>query len=527
MNFTYKEFMINNKKHKSKSFKMTLLDEYKSSKQKGKYLLIKKEFEKSLRFFKFAATLAWKYPILFDFVDDDLELELQKISRILIGNKNDDNFSNYCENRVVLYSGQIVDKGALTEQYLHHFVEHGYEVLLVVPDISKTVRGKGIVKYIDSQPSVTLFVPKSKILCDKIIEIRSKIVKFNPSKLFLHFMPNDVEGYCAIYGIKQTKFYIVHNDHTFWLGKGCSDYFIEFRDFGVSLSYYRRKIHIKRLLQIPFYPIVDSAKEFQGFPFNRQGKVVGVSGANLYKYSLDKELKFFHIIKELIWENKDFIFCLCGWGDDTFVKKFLFENKLEDRFYFLGRRDDFSEVVANSDILFESYPLKGGLVALSASIHRIPIIGIADDNTPAGSLEDFLSIDNYNQPNNIQKFKLEADKLIKDKNYRNNLGLICSNNKFNKNDFTYSIQKLLNNKLQVLGPVRLKPLKINDEEYLKLYQGTSDSINQEIAWMKLKALHTTLGFYAIIYLARIIFSNKVLINLKIVVLRLFNFNSIE
>src|SRR5690606_35089619 len=185
---------------------------------------------------------------------------------------------------IVFYNGQIIDFGALTEQYLDYFIENDFEVLFIIPDRKNTKAGQNILKKIEAAEKVQLFIPTAKKPLEKIRQIREQIGTFNPEKAFLHFLPNDVTGFCSFNNMQQIeRYYIVHNDHTFWLGKKCSDFFIEFRGFGIAVAIEKRKISANSVFYLPFYPI-KSQTPFQGIPFERTDKIVAVSGATIYKY---------------------------------------------------------------------------------------------------------------------------------------------------------------------------------------------------------------------------------------------------
>ena len=441
-----------------------LEEEYDSAKKEGIFCYGNKKFNHALTFFEFAAQIAWSYPILPDFCDDELETYLDDIANTCFKTI----YSEKKTRRIVFYNGQILDFGALTEQYLDYFIDNDFEVLFIVPNKKNTKSGQNILKKIDAAEKVHLFIPSAKKPLEKIRQIREQISAFNPEKAFLHFLPNDVTGFCSFASMQQIeRFYIVHNDHTFWLGKKCSDFFIEFRGFGIAVATEKRKISKDKIFYLPFYPI-KSQIPFQGFPFDRSHKIIAVSGANLYKYLLDKELRYFHIIKELLYENENLIFCLCGKGYGNIINNFITENKLQERFYYLGQRSDFSQLVSNCDILFESYPSKGGLTPLFAIETGIPVLGIANFDNASGSLEDFLGIPDYKQPCTFKEFKEQATLLINSAEKRKSLEAVQQNNFFKKRYFTKgltSIIKKMNNKKEL----PILALTINMEYYLNEY----------------------------------------------------------
>lgn len=452
-----------------------------------------KSYSHSISFCKFAGWLAWNLPFMERFSDDSLEELISKIGNLFTPIE----FVPIKE-KIVFYNSQIIDSGALTEQYLDFFITNDIQVLFIIPDIIYTLKGEAILNKIHNAPLITLYIASKKPDLEKVKEIRNVLLEFKAEKCFLHFVPNDIVGCLSFQNICKVKtYYIVHNDHTFWLGKNYFDYFIEFRNFGISLAIKRRGIPNEKILHIPYYPI-NSKKQFQGFPFEREGKLIGICAANLYKFYLDPELKYFHIIKELLFENPNFHFCLCGYGNEKPIKEFIQKNNLEERFYFLGGRSDFYNLVGECDILFESYPMKGGLTPLFATEQKIPIVGISTYDNSSGSLEELLNITGYNQPCNFEEFKIEANRLIKDKNYRIWLGNHLSQNHYNKKDFEVSLQKILDNNVNDLIPTTILPLKLNDDAYLQEYLNLEESSIGNILKYKLYILKTALPLFSII-----------------------------
>lgn len=472
--------MFNNKLNKK-----ILITEYNVFKEKAIENFNKQNNELALRQIEYICNIAASFPIKYEYCDNEIEKILIKIG-IECYNKvkiNKQESKNILEERIVFYNGQIVDSGALTEQYLNVFENRNSKILLIVPDASNTLLGKNIINKIRKNSNIKLFIPHGKSRLSKIEQIIIAISDFEPTNAFLHLLPNDAVGIASFSPFTNfTKYFIVHNDHTFWLGKHCADYFIEFRNFGVSLSFERRQISKEKILKIPYYPIINGNK-FQGFPFDRNGKVVGISGANLEKYYADNNLNYFKIIKELLDENPNFVFCLCGWGNSKPITDFIKINGLHGRFFYMGKRSDFYELIGNCDILFESFPVKGGLTVLMATEQKIPAIGISTYNNPSGALEDLLEIENYKQPKNFEEFKIETNKLIKDKKFRQELGIMLFNNHFNKKEFEESVNGLLNN-CKITRKLNVLPLYLNDDAYLKEYLNKSVSTLGNLLYSK-------------------------------------------
>jgi hypothetical protein len=439
-----------------------LINEYAFYKKKSFEYYKKGLLIKSLKCIEYCGTLAWDLPIVEQFCDVELEALIGDIKN---ANHSTPDLTDTKVNRIVFYNSQIVDSGALHEQYLNYFIQKKYEVLFIVPDLKNTRLGEGILKTIDKNPLITLFVAGSKNPLKKIQAIENEIIRYCPQKAFIHLTPYDIVGFACFYSLNSIKrYYIVHNDHTFWFGKTCSDYFIEFRKFGYLLSIERRGIDCSKIYHLPFYPIKQNIP-FKGFPVDIHGKVIGLSGANLYKYFLDPELKYFLAIKELILRNDNFIFFLTGWGDNEIVEKFIIENTLSDRFIFLGKRNDFYELMGNIDILFESYPLKGGLTVVYAVENHKAITGIGDNRNASGCLEDFFDLTTYSQPQNFEDFITEADHLIKSETARKSNAAKFKNSKYNKSDFESGLSLILEGVKPCEDPIYKESLKLDNEYY--------------------------------------------------------------
>ncbi|SMC43593.1 hypothetical protein SAMN02746065_10283 [Desulfocicer vacuolatum DSM 3385] len=467
--------------------------EYSFYKKKAYECFEKDKFEKSLLCVAFCAFIAWKYPILYNFCDDDLEKILEELSKEIVFHRNI-NIKPVKPNKVIFYNSQIIDSGALTEQYLYYFIENEIEVLFIIPDKKYTLEGVNILKLIENSDYVELFIPECSGYVEKIKKIVEKIEDYMPQKAFLHFVPNDVVGYASFCTFEDvTKYYIVHNDHTFWLGKNCSDFFIEFRKFGYLLATNRRKISPEKIFHIPYYPIVQKIN-FLGLPFDRKGKVVGLSGANLNKYLLDPSLAYFYAVKKLLDRNKNFVFCLAGWGNERLIIEFIKENNLEKRFYFLGRRKDFYELVKNIDILFESYPLKGGLTVLYGTENNKPIIGIGEKRNASGCIEDFFDLNNYKQPQNIDEFFTEAEKLIIYEDERSKNASFFSNNRYRKTKFESALHTLFCDISPTPKQVYSGDVEMDDDYYLNQYINLPNS-EFNYFFSKMLMLRTITSFF--------------------------------
>jgi len=450
----------------TKSFLFTECEKFK---EKSLFYFNKGKYNKSLKTARFAARIAYHFPILYNFVDDELEIILCNISKEVLKNCNvADN--KKLEKRIIFYNSQIIDSGQLTEQFLNYFIENNYNVLFIIPNQKTLFNGKRILKTISENPNIELYVLKEGSYTEKIKHIYKKIVNYSASKAFLQFTPDDVIGFsvfCRIANIK--KYFVDITCQSFGLGKNCSDFYIEIFNKGFLIARERRKIAENKMIFLPIYAINDNNK-FEGFPFIKENKIVGLSGGQLYKYLVDPELKYFHVIKDLIEKYPNFIFCLAGSGsDNTLIKKFINKYKLENRFFLLGQRKDFYALVKNSDIYFESYPIKGGLTPLFAIENKKPIIGLANRNNATGGLENVLNMSNFKQSDNLEDFFLEAESLITSKAEGEKNVRKFQECKYTKERFNLILDNIFSNKQMATDSFKNQKLNYNDELALNEY----------------------------------------------------------
>ncbi len=491
-----------------------LLQEYIANKNRALKYYKNGNLNSAINALTFSSKIAEAYPILREFCDDETESILLAIASKILNNSHirpfdtDQNNEVNSKKRVIFYNGQIIDSGALSEQYLYFFLEKGYSVLFIVPDMSNTVNGSKLLEFLYKEPNVEVFIPHEKSNVSKITAISHKIDQFNASHAFLHFLPADTIGFCSFVLKKHLKRnYIVHNDHTFWLGKACSDYFIEFRKFGYQLSQIRRQIDPSKLLLIPLYPIFQNVS-FQGFPFEREGKVVGFSAANLYKYYKDPELKLFHVIKELLIKHPDFIFCLAGYGNAEILNSFIKEYKLEDRFYYLAKRNDFYSLVGNVDILFESYPFKGGLTVLYAVLQNIAITGISNMRSASQTTSEYFDCEvKYQEPTNFSQLEEDASQLIESTVMRKQRADLFKDVPNTKQEFQRRMTKVMNNDTAEFMRKYNSELLYDDDYALNEYLSLP-KVSIDFNMRKFKILHHELSLFEKIQIARNLFKDE-------------------
>lgn len=396
--------------------KEKLISVYRLAKKKMETHFSNDQYDDGLYEAEVAANLAMSYPILHEYVDDQLETALQKQFLSRIGTIN----YSAVSKKVVFYNTQIVDRGALTQQYLNFFTRNNYEVLLVVPHKRNALLGKEIQTFIKAHKNVNLFYPKGNTLSKMMISLKTKIEDFRAELSFIHLVPDDVFGFSFFANLQSSiRYYIVHNDHTFWLGKRCADYFLEFRDFGYHIATERRRISPKKIIRAPYYPI-NEGKQFKGFPFDPKNKIVGLLAANPYKFMLDKEKTILNVLVEKIKEHKDFVVVIAGRRSKE-LNDFIERNNLESKFYYLGHRTDFYALMKSVDIYINSFPLIGGLTTQYAAETGRPIVSYTKPELlSTNSAEGFLKYCKEQITfSNLEEFKARLSQLITDETLRN------------------------------------------------------------------------------------------------------------
>lgn len=99
--------------------------------------------------------------------------------------------------------------------------------------------------------------------------------------MFFYSLPYDVAGILFMDLLKETRerFFINLTDHAFWLGKFCSDYYIDFRTYGTSISNNQRHIPQEKIRLLPYYPFINQSVKYTGLPFDLKNRKLIFSGA--------------------------------------------------------------------------------------------------------------------------------------------------------------------------------------------------------------------------------------------------------
>ena len=426
-----------------------VIDIFEIIKQKASDKMQSGHLEQSICYIEVAAQ--WAYNYNFKYVDEDLEFLLQNISCSIKERLLQDRFTvNNGEERIVLVCNRTINGGEVTQQYSKALAKVGVPVLIIV--LNRIVQINGvrigsieIPAYLQDKENITIkIIEESRSLMDTTEEVAREIRNFTPTKIFTHVWPWDARLIIAVMAAKQCPCYNINfNDHTFWIGKSMLDYLIEFRPYGASVSVDRRGVKLSQLLYLPYYPIISDDIPFQGFPFDRTGKVVIFTGGTEYKM-LDEENLFFDIMDKVLDDNPNSIVFLASTSLRE-IKKRILRMKNGERVYTSKYRKDISQLFRNCDIYYGTYPLSGGLMCQYAAAFGKPILAYAKKRV---ELDEVDGIVNYHNEAPIAKNDLDtlfayAKELCNDPLYRKSEGQRLRCAVINSQEFDKKLNDLL------------------------------------------------------------------------------------
>lgn len=402
-------------------------DDFNDLKLLASELVGKNELDDALKVISCAANLA--YHLNFTYADDELESLLSAIGDKFLVDSGF--FPN--DNRFVFYDAFGIDNRGLTEQYLTALNQWGVEYVYIIEgQVGDT---SNIRKLIDSNENARIHsLTLTSDSIDDALKLSLFIKNFKPSKVFLHLAPWSSFAIAFWTALNNVERYLIDlTDHAFWLGKSCSDYFIGFRDYGLSVSKNYRGIESHKLLKNLYYPMVREGESFNGFPFDRDNKVVVFSGGALYKCYGDNFL-FFDVLKEILNRFPEVVFLYVGNGNDREFNDFIVREKLQGRIYLERERKDINALFSNVDVYLNTFPLIGGLMSQYAVAHHVPLIGYTTEDIPCNFSESlFVSGSQQFSFTNIEEFFAVFEKIVKDVSYRKSLafeGLLPSVDEF-------------------------------------------------------------------------------------------------
>ena len=382
------------------------------------YAIIKRDIDNCIDKVKFskAFSLIDTYAVLSQtindhFYDKDIEVHLQQISKGAIGQKK--NECNINDKRVIFYD-QIGTTICLGLQYLRALSRLGYEITYIFESPLRKVKPELLNEIQKICTSFYVFEEKSTIELGK--RIQDVILKAKAPKLISHFSAEGALGMSVIYSISGIeKYRIVPGDHHYYLGVDGYDHFFEYRQFAIKVAHEERGIPLGKIYKLPYYPIITSFCDFQGFPKETEGKVKILAAGSEYKFHGSNW--FFETSEWILQNHENAVIIFLG-GKSSQIENFIKEKKLEGKFILAGYRKDFVECMKYVDMFLNSYPMGGGLVGLTAINLEKPVISHYEEfNALQNSIRSFLGAEEVDSPISFKdddKLKVYVSRLIKE-----------------------------------------------------------------------------------------------------------------
>jgi len=361
------------------------------------------------------------------------------------------NFIKY--NRKIVFYDEIGTVACLSVQYILALIELEYEILYIFHSDTR-ILSPFILKILEGYDKCKIVITDS-LQTDKVDKIKflyNEITTFGPEKAILHTPAAGALGAILWYSLEYiTRFRVVPGDHHFYFGVNCTDYFLEFRNFGYTTAIEKRNIDKNKIFIQPYYPLLHNTIDFQGFPVDISKGITIFSAASPYKVYGEND-KYFNIIKKILETYPEVTFLFAGGGFLYPFKKFIRNNNFENRIFLLGYRKDIDKCIQNCDIYMCSYPMTGGLTSQYAAFYAKPILSYTDTQLPGNKIEDIIE----GVTKHEKKITYDSEKdffefindLIKDENFRKGEGQYLKDKAFHSDNFAKILESNLNLKSQ-------------------------------------------------------------------------------
>jgi hypothetical protein len=374
-----------------------------------------------------------------DYADQELEDALVQVGDAVwedaFGREDAD------EKTVVFHDGFAVDMwSGLAYIYLKALLDLGYRVIHLSnadsenrqPQMKKAFQGKNIIfEYYCMNGADRLTQAK---------DITRIIDQYKPRYAFLYISPWDtasVLAYSRYQGVVK-RFLINATDHTFWIGQNAFDVCVEFRNYGASVSMKYRGLSKDRLAILPYYPVIDQNKEFEGFPFKTEGCQIVFSGGAPYK-TCDKNNTFFNLVEAMLDKHEDVIFVYAPKSDELNCERV--QKKYPNRFFLVEKRRDLYQVLRHVDLYLGTYPIGGGLMMQYAAVAGRYMLVIAESDDVKGMLAE--DVEDKIFYHSLEELEQDLDRLLDDRDYLRDKEKLVENAVISGEEFRQELEKLL------------------------------------------------------------------------------------
>lgn len=304
-----------------------------------------------------------KYHYNQQYVDFDVENAVLQLAQQIQFDNEEQNTGD--QNTIIFYDSFGLDTRGLACIYLKALVKTGKKIVYIT---NQKMQGKlpTIQAILESSGSIIEYVDREKDYYSTLQEIYDIFKKYNPGIAFEYNEPWDIEGIAVFTALTNcTRYKINLTDHAYWCGVNSFDHIIEFRDYGAYITKTFRQVEQKKILKLPFYPLINKNIKFSGFPFESKNKKVIFSGGSLYK-TIDNTGLYYTIVEKMLQCEENIVFLYAGSGDDSKLKNLM--NKYPGRVFHCDERKDLFEVLKHSFLYLSTYPMIGGLMSQYAAV---------------------------------------------------------------------------------------------------------------------------------------------------------------
>ena len=397
------------------------------------------------------------------YYDQFLEEKLIEISNILNITVNEYPAK---KDTILFFDSFGLENRGLAQIYLKALSNIGKIIYVTYADYKNKI--PKLAKIVETNNQNKIYYLEGKDYLQKIKELKQIFEKEKPLHIINYSTPWEVSLPIASYPYRNfTKRYLINlTDHAFWLGAQLIDYCVEFRDYGAFISKKYRNINKKNIVCLPYYPVIDINKEFEGFPFpyNETKHRIIFSGGNIYK-TISKDNLYYKIVDYILSNYSDVIFWYAGSGDTLLYENF---NKLKEKYpnqlFLTKERQDLYQVLKSCYFYLSTYPVCGGLMMQYAAIAKKLPITLKLDN-----LVDDLLINQNNLEIMFDTYEdliKEINKLLKDQSYLKSKETKLENSVISENEFQEQLNFVINTG-KTKYKLDYKP--VNTEDFRKEY----------------------------------------------------------
>lgn len=380
----------------------------KSIKMKIEKQLLKNNWNTVLELVALCARILYSTNIYY--MDEELESYLKHISARLIKKVEQYNSEEDC---LLFWDGFGINNRGLVQIYLKALCQ--CKKVLYVTYADREGQIPDILDELNRMEGDYYFIRRGK-KADEISQIDELVRRYRPSRFFFYSVPEDVTATCIMYAYEGlfTRYQINLTDQAFWLGAGCLDRCIEFREYGANISVEYRRIDKDKIFYLPYYPVYDENQVFKGypFPFDESKQKLVFSGGNLYK-TLGGKNRYYEVVEYILSKHQDVVFWYAGSGDSRQMEKII--ARYPGRAFLSEERKDLFQVMKHSLFYLNTYPIAGGLMMQYAAGAGIVPVTLRYDREGSGILigQDNLGI----EFDDVESLEKEIDRLISDSEY--------------------------------------------------------------------------------------------------------------